>query len=37
MEINQITKNNSFESNIKVEEAFNNLINRAAQFVNRKN
>ena len=26
MEINQITKNNSFESNIKVEEAFNNLL-----------
>ena len=26
MEINQIVKNNSFENNIKVEEAFNNLL-----------
>ena len=26
MEINQIVKNNSFESNIKIKEAFNNLL-----------
>ena len=26
MEINQITKNNSFKNNIKVKEAFNNLL-----------
>ena len=26
MEINQIVKNNSFENNIKVKEAFNSLL-----------
>ena len=28
MEINQITKNNSFNRNMKVEEAFNNLLDK---------
>ena len=31
MEINQIVKNNSFESNIKVKEAFNNLLDNKVQ------